>query len=258
MSKFIQNLRVTLIGSGNVATILGKKISKAGHTIHQVFSRNIDHARAIASEWNAPATSDPLQISHSADLYIIAIADDALHHVPEWLHLSDQLVVHTAGSVPLRVLENVSSRHGILYPLQTLRKELKEPAVPLLVDGNTPGVKEQLFVFAAGLSDTVDYANDEERSKLHLAAVIANNFSNFLFSLAEEYCRSEKVNFKMILPLLHETVNRLEVSAAADVQTGPAARNDEKTIARHLSMLSDYPQLKDIYGRMTEEIRSQK
>jgi predicted short-subunit dehydrogenase-like oxidoreductase (DUF2520 family) len=248
-------LRVTLIGSGNVATILGKKIHNSGHIIHQVYSRNTQHATILANELNAEIAQEPSDIDASADIFIIAISDDSLHKIHEWFRTKDKLVVHTAGSVSINVLEKVSDNYGILYPLQTIRKELgKEPLLPVLVDGNTEWNKTKLLAFAQSFADTTGYANDEERSKLHLAAVFTNNFSNFLFTLAEDYCKKEGIEFRMIIPLLQETVNRLEYSSPADVQTGPAARNDQQTIDKHLKMLQEYPIMESMYRVMSDAI----
>ncbi len=43
---------IVIIGSGNVATVLGRKFKAAGHNIVQVFSRNAAAATQLAYEWN--------------------------------------------------------------------------------------------------------------------------------------------------------------------------------------------------------------
>jgi predicted short-subunit dehydrogenase-like oxidoreductase (DUF2520 family) len=248
-------MRVTIIGSGNVATVMGRKIRHAGHVIQQVYSRNADHAKHLAEQLDSSyAVSD---IDSSADLYLVAISDNALHGIHAWLSLGDKLVVHTAGSVPMNVLKDVSANYGILYPLQTLRKELNTNTIlPVLVDANNEYNRSQLFTFARSFADVVAYADDVHRSKLHLAALIANNFSNYLFTLAEEYCLKENVDFKMIIPLLEETAKRMNYASPAATQTGPAARKDLKTISKHLEMLADYPELRKLYEIFTAEIMS--
>jgi predicted dinucleotide-binding enzyme len=244
-------MRVTLIGSGNVATVLGRKIFQSGHIIHQVYSRNIDHAKLLSDELSSNAIADSQSLDKTADLYIVAVHDDSLLKIGEWLQLNDSLIVHTAGSVPMDALINVSTNYGVLYPLQSLRKETAEPFIPVLVDGNNAWNKTRLSAFAQSFAGSVNFANDEERRKLHLVAVITNNFSNHLFNLVEDYCRKEEVDFKMILPLLEETVRRLSFDSAADLQTGPAVRNDQSTISNHKEMLGKHPELLRIYEEMT-------
>lgn len=249
-------MRITLIGSGNVATVLGRKIFLSGHIIHQVYSRNATNAKVLADELSASATDDIVTIDKTADLYIVAVADDSLINIGERLHLGERLAVHTAGSVSMDVLKRVSQNYGVLYPFQSLRKETHEPFIPVLVDGNNAWNKTKLSAFAQSFADLVNFADDEARRKLHLVAVITNNFTNHLFSLAEDYCRKEQVDFKMVLPLLEETVKRLSFNAAADLQTGPAARNDQSTIAKHREMLSRHAELLHLYDVFTRAIAS--
>jgi predicted short-subunit dehydrogenase-like oxidoreductase (DUF2520 family) len=249
-------MRVILIGSGNVATVLGRKILHSGHLIDQVFSRNISHATELASELSTAPVSEISEIKPDADLYLVAVSDDSLQHIDEWLKLGDRLVTHTAGSVPMEVLKGVSQNYGVLYPLQSLRKEITDQQnIPLLVDANNAWNKTRLAAFVQSLGETAGFADDEQRRKLHLAAVMTNNFSNYLYTLTEDFCSREGVDFQMILPLLQETVRRLSFASPSAMQTGPAARNDEGTIKKQKEMLREYPKLLELYDVFTESIR---
>lgn len=248
-------MQVTFIGSGNVATVLGRRLIQSGHSVRQVYSPNGEHARQLGAELSANGANDLLEIDGEADMYIVALSDKALEEVASIWKMKDKLVVHTAGSVSIEVLKNVSNNYGVLYPLQTIRKELKSSLVlPMLVDGNNTVNKTKIYDFAQSFADRVEYADDAQRSKLHLAAVVSNNFSNYLFALAEDYCKGENVEFSLILPLLEESVKRLYGHSPADVQTGPAIRRDNKTIQRHLQMLAGYGELKGLYEVITEKI----
>jgi predicted short-subunit dehydrogenase-like oxidoreductase (DUF2520 family) len=165
--------------------------------------------------------------------------------------------VHTAGSVPMNVLDKVSVSNGVLYPLQTLRKEMTDVGdVPLLVNGNTVENTAIIESLARSISNNVSIANDEQRLKLHVAAVIVSNFTNHLYALAEDFCNKENVDFKMLLPLIQQTAARLKDHAATDVQTGPAIRNDVFTLDKHLRILTGYPKLKYVYLKLTDSIMS--
>ena len=246
-------MRVTLIGSGNVATVLGKKIMHSGHIIQQVYNRNIDHAKPLAAELSAEAVN---KIQEPADLYIVAVSDDALQHISTWLDPVNGFIVHTAGSVSMEVLKNISADYGVLWPLQSIRKETPAtPVLPVLIDANNQWNKMKLKGFAQSFADTVAEAGDEDRRKLHLAAVITNNFSNYIFSLTEKYCMQEGVDFKLLLPLLSETISRMQENSPAELQTGPAVRNDDSTIQKHKILLEEYPELLNVYHFFTEKIR---
>ncbi len=248
-------MKVVIIGSGNVATILGKKIRDAGHEMVQVMSRNEANASALARELNCAYTSRWDKISTEAACYLIAIPDRVLPELHRDWKLERQLVVHTAGSVSKDVLGNISRNYGVLYPLQSLHKDIVSPnEIPMLIDGNTNDDLALIQDFAATISRKVVVADDEQRMKLHLAAVMINNFSNHLYSLAAEYCQQEQVDFRALLPLAQETVRRLDFVNPTEVQTGPAIRDDRSTIQKHLDLLMKYPELQDLYQYFSSSI----
>ena len=248
-------MRVVIIGSGNVASVLGRLIQKNDHEIVQVISRNADHAKLLAQELQCPFSDNNTTVDMSAGLYLVAVNDSALYELNKTFHIGNKLILHTAGSVPKDVLKDVSVNYGVLYPLQSLRKEMVYPNdIPFLIDANTDETITLTEDFARTISGTVARACDEERLKLHVAAVIVSNFTNHLYALAEEFCEKEKVDFKLLAPLIKETAQRVETHSPTDVQTGPAARNDIFTLDKHLRLLSNHPRLKYIYLKLTDSI----
>jgi predicted short-subunit dehydrogenase-like oxidoreductase (DUF2520 family) len=247
-------MRTIILGSGNVATTLGERICVAGHEVQQVFSRTEAAANKLARLVGAQPVTRREHIKPGADLYLIAVADAAIADICGWLRVTG-VVVHTAGSVAMDVLRSCSSNYGVLYPLQSLRKETAVSAeIPILVDGCDSETIETLFTFARGISGTVQAANDEKRGKLHIAAVVTNNFCNHLFTMASDYCKKENLDFRLLLPLITETSERLKFRPPAQLQTGPAARNDMATIRNHLEQLKSYPDLAEIYRIFTAKI----
>lgn len=249
-------MRVVIIGSGNVASVLGRKAKNAGHEIIQVAGRNSQAVQALAAELGCPSVADFGQIDKTGDLFICALADDALAGLKDKINVGDKFFVHTAGSVSKSVLNGTSSNYGVLYPLQSMRKESTGTniPIPLLIDGNNKHSIYYIGEFAKSLSNTVSVADDDRRLKLHTAAVIANNFSNHLYCLAKEFCDAEKIDFKMLVPLIEETGARLQQYSPCDVQTGPAARKDTATLDKHLRLLTAHPKLRTLYLRMTDSI----
>ncbi|UEG49305.1 DUF2520 domain-containing protein [Ferruginibacter lapsinanis] len=252
-------MRIVMIGSGNVATVLGKIIKKAGHEILQVVSRNEHAAESLAEILGCGHCGYKGLIDETADIYLFAISDTALYEVGTNFDFGKKIALHTAGSVSKNVLEHVSANFGVLYPLQSLRKEMTSiPVIPLLVDGNNKETKKTIEEFAHTLSPIVSPTTDEERVNLHLAAVVVSNFSNHLYALTEDFCQKERVDFHMLHPIIAETALRIEKKSAAELQTGPALRNDFVTLEKHLKMLQRYPALKNIYLKMTDSIMSSK
>jgi len=249
---------IVIIGSGNAAAVLGRKFKAAGHTILQVYSRNASAASKLAYEWGTESTNYKSLINKNAAVYIIAVDDDAIEDVAENLKLPKAVVAHTAASVPKEVLENVSKHYGVFYPLQSLRKELTNlPEVPIFFDGSDDTAKKKLATLAHSISDeNVVEAGDDERLKLHVAAVVVSNFTNHLYTLAEAYCKKEGLDFKQLLPLIQETAERIKTVSPKKAQTGPAVRHDTETINKHLHLLESHPQLKEIYVVLTKSIES--
>lgn len=248
-------MRVVIIGSGNVASVLGRLLHKNNHEVIQVVSRNAAHAKTLADELKCSFSDSESTVDRSADIYLFAVSDGALYELNKSFQLGNKLVLHTAGSVPKDVLKDISVNYGVLYPLQSLRKEMKySDDIPFLVDGNSDETITFVEDFAKTLSGKVEKASDEERLKLHVAAVVVSNFTNHLYALAEEFCISEKIDFSLLAPLIKETAARVETHSPASVQTGPAQRNDVFTLDKHLRLLSNYPRLKYIYLKLTDSI----
>lgn len=251
---------IVIIGSGNVAAVLGRKFKAAGHTILQVVARNSKAASALAYEWDTVSTNYKSQTNKKADVYIIAVSDEAIDTIISEFRLPGKVVAHTAASVPKEVLKNVTNHYGVFYPLQSLRKDMTTlPDIPIFFDGSDAKTKTILEQLAHSISaEKVVEAGDDARLKLHVAAVIVSNFVNHLYSLAEDYCRKEGLDFKQLLPLIEETASRIKDISPGQTQTGPALRHDSETIHKHLELLKNHPQLKNIYLLMTESIQHTK
>jgi predicted short-subunit dehydrogenase-like oxidoreductase (DUF2520 family) len=249
---------VILLGSGNTATVLGRLMLLKGYRILQVWSRNLQHAQALAQELKANAVSNLNQLSSGTGICVLAVSDEAIAPVAAQLSLKEKLLVHTAGSVSIQVLKNAANNYGVLYPLQSLRREIDQiPEIPFLIDGNTGDVKVILNEIAQTLSGSVSFANDEQRMQMHLAAVTVNNFTNHLYAIAEQFCKKHHLNFQLLHPLIQETAERLQQGTADSFQTGPARRNDLATIEKHLTLLQNEPQLQLLYKTLSNSILNQ-
>lgn len=248
-------MQIVIIGSGNVASVLGRLCKQRGHEILQVVSRNAAHAKLLGDELNCAFADYNEKLNDSAGLYLLAVADTALQELNKSISLGNRLILHTAGSVSKNVLKDISQNYGVLYPLQSLRKEMGyQNEIPFLIDGNTADTVTLVEDFARTLSTNVTKTTDDERLKLHVAAVVVSNFTNHLYAIAEDFCNKENVDFKLLSPLIKETAERIQQFSPGTVQTGPAIRNDILTIDKHLRILSNHPQLKDMYIKLTDSI----
>lgn len=250
-------MKVVIIGTGNVAAVLGKKILEAKHEIIQAAGRNFEKTNLLASQLHCIPIYNVRYISLLADIYIIAVSDNSIHSVAAVLQVKDKIIVHTAAAVSKSVLSSCSENYGVLYPLQTLVKETPSlPRIPIIVDGNNEATIKALIKFSKDWAETVQVANDNVRLKLHVAAVFVNNFTNYIFSLAEQYCIEEELKFSSLQLLIEETIARMKGNSPSALQTGPAVREDYITIAKHIEILANHPQPQKVYKLLTDSILS--
>jgi predicted short-subunit dehydrogenase-like oxidoreductase (DUF2520 family) len=249
-------MHITIIGTGNVATVLGKILKVNNHHINAVVGRNTEHVQQLSQLLNAqPMNLQRFQPVPETDLYLIAVSDNAIQETIMHLQFGNTPVVHTAGSVSKDILQASAVNYGVFYPLQSLTKDMQPiPEIPLLVDANSEPMCEMLMSLGKSLSGKVYLADDNVRLKLHVAAVVVNNFTNHLFCLAEQFCQTEKVPFDLLKPLIMETAQRIQHTSPAFVQTGPAKRKDITTLDKHLRILNTHPALRTMYLRLTDSI----
>jgi predicted short-subunit dehydrogenase-like oxidoreductase (DUF2520 family) len=253
-----QNLHlqtVVFIGSGNVAGHLAKAMADAGLTIVQVFSPHIVHARKLASGIGAVAENNYSQIVTDADLYLISVPDGKIATVVAEMPQVNGIVCHTSGITSLNVLEKFSYS-GVFYPFQTFSKNspVDISKVPFCIEASSPDVLERLQLLAGKMSKSVYAMDDAQRKKLHLAGVLVNNFTNHLYASAEDFLEANGMDVALLLPLIKETATKIQKLPPDVVQTGPARRGDMSTIEKHLEMLKDREDLKEIYHIFSQQI----
>ncbi|RIV27322.1 DUF2520 domain-containing protein [Fibrisoma montanum] len=261
-------MEISFIGAGNLAWHLAPALENAGHHINEVFSRQLQSARQLVSNLYDARTHSELNFADSpSKLFVLAVPDDALEAVCARLVLPEgAILVHTSGSQPLGALEqwmavysDVPVRTGVFYPLQTFTKSQPPMAfdeIPLCIESGDKATEDLLVYLGQELSDIVYLINSEERKMLHVAAVLACNFTNHLMALARDLTTAEGLEFDLLRPIIRETFRKgLAADNPADVQTGPARRGDQTTINRHLDFLSTRPQYYEIYQVLTESIQ---
>jgi len=247
-------IKIVLIGSGNVAHHLIQAFAK-NTTIEviQVFSRQKENLLPLL---NSDKTTSAFADLVAADLYIIAVSDDAITEVSAQLPFENRLVVHTSGTVSMDALDP-KNRRGIFYPLQTFSKDkaVDFSHIPICLESQNESDFEFLKKVAKSVSDNVHQIKSEQRKALHISAVFVNNFVNHLYQIGQVICIENEVPFEILKPLILETANKVMALSPKDAQTGPAKRNDSKTIQAHLAALTNENQ-KTIYKILTQSIQN--
>lgn len=252
---------LSFIGAGNVAWHLVQKFETAGHTVHEIYSRNIAKAKALANQLSLVEPVDRLNFQESkARIFFIAVSDDAIDEVVSKLTLPpDALLVHTSGSQPMSsLIQEGTTRVGVFYPLQTFSKgkPIDFSHIPICVEAAHPKDLDLLQQLAGSISQDVRVMNSEERVVLHVAAVFACNFTNYLLGIAEKILAEHQIGLDVLQPLITETLQKALEIGPQKAQTGPAARGDMATIQRHLEFLKnheDYATIYDLFSRHIAE-----
>lgn len=252
----LSNKTIVIIGAGNVATHLGITLHAAGYTTSQIYSPTKKSATALAKRISATAITKIKDIDVSATLYIVAVKDDAIKEVIKQLNLKDKLIVHTSGSVAMNVLKKASKNYGVIYPLQTFSKNklVDFKSIPLCIEANNADSLKRILSFTKKINTNIHKINSEQRKLIHLSAVFACNFSNYMYVIAEKLLSQNKISFELLKPLIQETAMKINVGSPAKMQTGPAIRNDNRTMNTHLKLLNSDNNLKKIYKLLSENI----
>jgi len=243
-------ISVVILGSGNVALQLIRAFLKIDTiNLKQVYTRNQEDINTLKDSIN---TTNDISLLKQADVTIIAVSDDAISSISS--HIKNSFVVHTSGSVDMKSLNNIG-RKGVFYPLQSFSKKKKVDFknIPICLESETKEDLLKLEELVSLLQSKSYILSSHQRKKIHVAAVFANNFSNHMYTIANEICEKYNIPFDILHPLIEETSNKIKNLTPEKAQTGPAKRNDAETIENHLNLLSEKQQ--EIYLKITQSIQ---
>jgi len=249
-------MNIVIVGAGRVGTALSQALHTSGHNILRIISRSTEKAESLANIFGSGYGHD-LVIPQESEVVIVAVNDDSIYGVVKEIDAPDRtIIIHTAGSVGLDVFGDNIVNHGVLYPLQTFTygRGYNFREIPVFIEGNNEYTVSMLRSLAVSVSESVIYLSSEKRRYLHLAAVFACNFVNHMYFAGKEISEQAGMEFKVLLPLLKETMEKASDLGPERSQTGPAVRNDKKTIEKHLDLLSFSPDLQKIYTVLTDSI----
>jgi predicted short-subunit dehydrogenase-like oxidoreductase (DUF2520 family) len=245
-------ISIIIIGSGNVAQHLITAFLQSNEIeLVQVFSRQKEKLSHLLLADKIVSNYDEIK---KAEVYIIAVSDNAIAEVSKKLPFKNRLVVHTSGSLPMEILD-VKNRRGVFYPLQTFTKNktINFKEIPFCLESEMENDLIFLKKLAQTISNSVQIISFDQRKALHVAAVFVCNFVNHLYKIGHTICKENKLSFDILKPLIKETAEKITHLTPTEAQTGPAKRNDTTTINTHLNFLTDENE-KEIYKIITKSI----
>lgn len=245
-------MRISIIGAGKVGLNMFETLRKKKDVkLVSLFNRSIE--KILHYRKKVFITNNINEIKKS-DIYIISTKDDSIKKISEKIIGRDGLIVHTSGSTEMKIL-SIHKNFGVFYPLQTLTegKIADFKKIPICVEANNE-INYKILKKLTKITGSKYYQVDsKQRIALHISAVFACNFTNYLFSKAYDICRSNKISFDILFPLIRETLGKIEEKNPSEIQTGPAIRKDLSTIKKHLNFINS-KNSKKIYSILTQEI----
>ena len=246
-------ISIVIIGAGNVAQHFYSAFKTSNNLrVIQWYNRSITSIECFKNE--VFITNDIKNLK-DADLYLLAISDDAISNLSKKLPFENRLIAHTSGAVNIHDMDKKNHR-AVFYPLQTFStsRAIDFSEVPICIEVLDKSHLQIFKTIAEELGSTHYKINSDQRRALHLSAVFINNFANQLYRIAHEISDEKSLNFDILKPLILETAKKVQELSPYQAQTGPAKRNDKKTIKNHLKLL-DNEQHKKIYKLLTEAIQ---
>jgi predicted short-subunit dehydrogenase-like oxidoreductase (DUF2520 family) len=243
-----RRLRVGVIGAGRVGAVLGAALVAAGHRVVASSGVSADSVARIQRLLPGAAVRPSDEVPRGVDLVLLAVPDDALASLVAGLDLRPgQIVVHTSGAHGLDVLApavKLGAKGLALHPAMTFTGNAKD--LDRLAEGIAFGVTapQELRPLAtrlvADLGGTVEWIDEDARPLYHAALAHGANHLVTLTNEALDRLRDAGVQHpeRVLGPLLRAALqNTLEHGDAA--LTGPVARGDAGTLARHLAVLRE-------------------
>ena len=250
---------ITIIGSGNVATQLGIELFNKGYNINGIISRNEYSGKKLANKTNSRLIPFNQNTVEYSDMVLVSLKDDSYLNLLGDINLNNKFIVHTSGSLDSNFLKNYSSKWGCLYPLQSIHKNLSTnwKKVNFFLEASSNKELDKLIDICDKLSSKYNVVNSVQRQKIHLSAVAVSNFTYRLLSTVRSYCEENKIEYQLFKNLIQISIDNTFKDDVFKLQTGPASRKDYDLIEKHIDILRENDNLKDIYELFTKQILNQ-
>ncbi len=255
--KKSKQLKIGIIGSGNMAYYMGKSLSQSNFPIHAIHCRNEFQGKDLAKKADAIFFTEKQELLKACELFFLCVPDDEIETIATWFQgCENKILVHHSGTKSVNILSPFSQNAGVLWPIYSINKKSlpTHRNVPFIISTNQTHVGILLTQIADELSNIHQIMDEQSKQSLHLMAVMTNNFMNHLATITQAFARAKQIDFEWVLPIIAQTANSIQEQEMKNRQTGPARRGDPKTIAQHLALLKTHPEWQKIYEAMTDSI----
>ena len=259
-------MKIGVIGGGKVGCCLAGYLKQQ---LQGITASSEAHSLQLAERFGLkPCTN--VELVQRADVLLLTVPDRLIGMVAEQLvhtcvksasteaadrkqSLMGKIFLHCSGSMGLEELAPLAAAGahvGSLHPLQSFAGGATQLAgVYMAVDGDEAAC-EAATAIATALGGNPFRVPAAERAAYHAAACICSNYAVAVEALAQRlmshWLGDEAAAWQALLPLFKGTAANLERTASPRTAlTGPIARGDVTTVAKHLAVLP--PELLDAY-----------
>jgi predicted short-subunit dehydrogenase-like oxidoreductase (DUF2520 family) len=257
------SIKIVIIGSGNLAWHLAT-FFKSKKLKPEVYNhRPSAELTQFKQKLGLKTVSGLNNIRQDADYYFICVSDRHIAKVSKKIKTAKEeaLVLHCSGSMPLKELSKTHQHKAVLYPLQSFSKNtaVNWKDIPLFLQASETAANKKLTQLLKLFPGKKVLCEDESRLRIHLAAVLVNNFTNALYAEAQELMGSNYSQdlFQLMLPFIKNGLGKLDTMSPLEAQTGPAKRKDKVVMKKHLQVLKKNKDLSKLYRLMSAIIAKQ-
>jgi predicted short-subunit dehydrogenase-like oxidoreductase (DUF2520 family) len=260
LSSYMEHyFNIAFIGAGNLAWHLAPELENYGHKVSLVCSRSKKNTKDLIQRLYNASLKRNLDFSNSdVDAIFISVNDNNIQDVVSEIIVPENCALfHSSGTQPLDILKVSAANHyGVLYPLQTFTRGVKINfrETPIFLEANGDLAYRILSDLTKGISKNIYRISSDQRSILHLSAVIASNFSNHMLTVAKSLMEDHNMDFNLLENLASTMFQKAFAIGPENGQTGPAVREDHNTLEKHLKLLKGDRDLQKLYSRISEHI----
>jgi predicted short-subunit dehydrogenase-like oxidoreductase (DUF2520 family) len=249
------------VGASRLGTTLALALERAGQPVAAVASLRPESARAFAGRLVRAAALDAAELVQRCELVLLAVPDGAVAELAAALPWREgQAVVHCSGALPLSALDPARARgalRGCLHPLQSFPERFgaaeRFAGIACGVEGDGE-LDHRLQALCVALGARALPLTGVDRARYHAAAVLAGNGVVALHAAAASVWAlaglpPERAR-EALAPLTLGAAQNVARLPLDEALTGPVARGDAATVARHLLALRDAPELYELYARL--------
>jgi pyrroline-5-carboxylate reductase len=250
-------MKIVILGTGNVARFFLQQLAAQKVDVVQLYNHRAESAQDLSIQYGIPLVTETNAINTDADLYLFCIKDQAIAALAAGIKLKPtQTAVHCAGSQSLDLLAATGTNTAVVWPLYSINKNKlpQERTVPLVVEASNNFAAQQAEAFAALISDHITPVSFAQRQYLHLSAVMVNNFTNHLLAIGAQICAEQSLPYDLLKPIIAQTFTSAMTQDPYSLQTGPAVRNDVRTMDVHVQLLQTHPEWESLYRAISNSI----